>query len=85
MHRLLVALPVDGGDRGRALQLEVAVLEVLLAHLEAEAEGGRLQTLVFGDDLRRGGKKKGKYSNSKFTFVVLFRKFQENQFSLQIY
>ncbi len=35
LHRLLVALPVDGGDGGRALQLQVAgAAEVLVADLQ---------------------------------------------------
>ena len=50
---LLVAFPVDGGDGGRALQLEVAVFKVLLPHLEAEAQRGGLQTFVLAGDLQK--------------------------------
>ena len=54
LDALLIGLPVDGGDGGRALELEVAAaLEVLLAHLEAEAQHARLETVVLGNELRQ--------------------------------
>ena len=53
LHALLVALPVDGGDGGRALELEVPPPEVLVPDLEAEAEDGRLKAVVLLDHLGR--------------------------------
>ena len=42
--RLLVALPVNGGDGGRALELEVAAgVDVGIVDVEAQAEGGRVE------------------------------------------
>ena len=49
--RLLVALPVDGGDLGRALELEIAVLvEILLGDLEPQSEAGCVEVAAGVDD-----------------------------------
>ena len=53
LDALLIGLPVDGGDGGRALELEVsASLEVLLTDFEAEAEDARLEAVVLWGHLK---------------------------------
>lgn len=45
LDALLVAAPVDRGDRGQALELHVALAEVPRLHFELQPQGRRLQVV----------------------------------------
>jgi hypothetical protein len=50
LHRLLVGLPVDGRNGGRALQLHVPVSKMLVSHLKQKVKRV-LKKLIFNETM----------------------------------